>query len=75
MVAYQTGKTLYVSGHIPMTPEGKLLTGTVREREIERDTEQRESEMPDATLALMGHTHTRTPTQHSLNEATYFLRL
>lgn len=30
VVAYQTGKTLYMSGHIPMTPEGKLLTGTVR---------------------------------------------
>ena len=30
VVAYQTGKVLYVSGHIPMTPEGVLLTGTVR---------------------------------------------
>ncbi|CAM9681438.1 unnamed protein product [Pylaiella littoralis] len=29
VVAYQTGKTLYISGHIPMTPEGVLLTGTV----------------------------------------------
>lgn len=30
VVAYQTGKTLYISGHIPMTPDGVLLTGTVR---------------------------------------------
>lgn len=30
VVGYQTGKLLYVSGHIPMTPEGVLLTGTVR---------------------------------------------
>lgn len=30
MVGYQTGDLLYVSGHIPMTPEGVLLTGTVR---------------------------------------------
>ena len=30
MVGYQTGKILYISGHIPMTPEGVLLTGTVR---------------------------------------------
>lgn len=29
VVGYQTGDLLYVSGHIPMTPEGVLLTGTV----------------------------------------------
>lgn len=29
VVGYQTGNLLYVSGHIPMTPEGVLLTGTV----------------------------------------------
>lgn len=29
VVGYRTGDLIYVSGHIPMTPEGKLLTGTV----------------------------------------------
>lgn len=35
VVAYQTGKLLYVSGHIPMTPEGVLLTGTVSQMRLD----------------------------------------
>ncbi|CAM9565060.1 unnamed protein product [Ectocarpus sp. 6 AP-2014] len=37
VVAYQTGKTLYISGHIPMTPEGVLLTGTVGDNITEEE--------------------------------------
>eukprot|EP00904_Undaria_pinnatifida_P006157 jgi/Undpi1/2671/HiC_scaffold_13.g06049.m1 len=37
VVGYQTGKILYISGHIPMTPEGVLLTGTVGDNMSEED--------------------------------------